>query len=345
MKKIKQWLIPNRKNNHHPYILRPVGLGLVLLLITVSNLGYNYSAAQEVKVLGYATSISANEVINLSNQHRAANGLGSLAYNAQLTQAAQTKAQDMFAQDYWSHYNPQGQGPSYFISNAGYSYSAAGENLAKDFNTSSGVVNAWMNSSGHRANILGGSYVHTGVAVVDGNFQGTDTTIVVAMYATPASAPAPAPNATAQPPAPASTPPPSTNKPAQAQESPSSQSNTPTADTQPSIQEQSPAVSQNTPSQTELKSISDNAPVATGQVNGASQESLNMRENLNWAQNSTLVILSTLLLIGVLKHTLVWRTERRGWRHIWFRAHPAAQYGLILVAIISTLASSAGAIL
>jgi uncharacterized protein YkwD len=338
MEKIKKWVLPNRKNNHHPHLLRPLGLSLVLALVLVSNIAYNYTTAREMQVLGYATSISSSEIINLSNQERAGSGLGALTYNAQLTQAAQAKAQDMFAQDYWSHYNPQGNGPAYFMSNAGYSYSAGGENLAKDFNTSAGVVNAWMNSAGHRANILKGSYIHTGVAVVNGNFQGTSTTIVVAMYGTPTSAPAPAPAATTKPAAPA--PAPATSP--QPESSSSTQTSTPPVATKPPAQKPSP---ESTKNKSEPKSANETVSPANDQIKGAMSESVTIREKLNWAQNSTMVILSTLLLITALKHTLVWRTNRRGWRHIWFRAHPAAQYTLIIVAIVSTLSSSVGAIL
>lgn len=340
MEKIKKWVLPSTKNNHHPHVLRPLGLSVVLGLVLFSNLSYNYTTAKEMQVLGYATSISANEVISLSNQQRASNGIGALTYNGQLAQAAYAKAQDMFTKDYWSHYNPEGQGPAYFIASSGYNYSTGGENLAKDFNTSAGVVNAWMNSAGHRANILKAAYVHTGVAVVDGNFQGTDTTLVVAMYGAPQAAPAPAP-ATSQPTAPV------TPKAAPVAPAP-----TPAPVTEPATQDipaaqPSEAAAPSSQQKTDSKPASDKVlpEIATGQVNGATSQSMIMRENLNWAQHSTLVIFSALLLIGVLKHTIVWRTNRRGWRHIWFRAHPAAQYALILVAIVSTLASSAGAIL
>lgn len=348
MEKIKKWVLPSTKNNHHPHVLRPLGLSVVLGLILFSNLGYNYTTARQMQVLGYATSISANEVINLSNQQRAANGISALTYSGQLAQAAYVKAQDMFAKDYWSHYNPEGQGPAYFIASSGYNYSTGGENLAKDFNTSAGVVNAWMNSAGHRANILQGAYVHTGVAVVNGNFQGADTTLVVAMYGAPqATPPPPAPAPVAPTPAPAAPKPPApSSSQTQATTQPAeSTTPTPEATDQSQLAETSPAEDNKTAAAS--GSAKDTSPPIDtgGQVNGATSESIIMRENLNWAQNSTLVVLSSLLLIGVLKHTLVWRTNRRGWRHIWFRAHPAAQYALILVAIVSTVASSAGAIL
>jgi hypothetical protein len=336
MKKIKKWLLPGRHNNHHPYILRPLGLGLVLLLITLTNLSYNYSSARQIQVLGYATNISASEVIGLTNQQRANNGLGALSYDAQLTQAAQAKADDMFAQNYWSHYNPQGQGPAYFIANAGYSYSTAGENLAKDFNSSSGVVNAWMNSAGHRANIVNGSYVHTGVAVVNGILQGAETTLVVAMYGAPTAAPAPA--AGPAQPAATSAPTPAATTTQVAADTPAPTEPTPSPAEQPQTEQQKPLNAPATTTQEPPPAES------SGEVQAASAQAIRMREELNWAQGASLVLLSTLLLINIMKHTVVWRTSHRGWRHIWFRAHPAAQYALLAVAIISTLTSSAGVI-
>jgi hypothetical protein len=331
---LKKWLLPSNINNHHPFALRPLGLSLVFALIMIFHIGYNLAAARELRVLGYATNISASEVMSLTNQQRANNGLGALAYSAQLEQAARAKAQDMFDQNYWSHYNPQGNGPAYFISAAGYSYSTAGENLAKDFNTSSGVVTAWMNSAGHRANILNGSFIHTGVAVMNGTLQGSETTLVVAMYAAP-STPPPAP-APVPPPAPSSTT-------VQAQNTSVAEPNeTPIIEEQPPEPEEEVTQEPAAPSATST----NNTPPPeqpSGQVQAA-EVSIVTREQLNWAQQASLVLLSTILLINVLKHTIVWRTNRRGWRHIWFRAHPAVQYALILVAIISTLSSSMGVI-
>lgn len=337
---LKKWLFPSRLNNHHPLALRPVGLSLVLVLILVFHISYNFAAARELRVLGYATNISAGEIISLSNQQRVNNGLGALVYSAQLEQAAQAKAQDMFAQNYWSHYNPQGNGPAYFISAAGYSYSTAGENLAKDFNTSSGVVTAWMNSAGHRANILNGSFIHTGVAVMNGTLQGSETTLVVAMYAAP-STPPPAP---VPPPAPAPAP-----SPAPAPAGSAQSRNAPAAEpNETPIAEQPPEPEQEAPQEPVAPSTTatNNTPPSEqppGEVKAA-EVSIVTREQLNWAQQASLLLLSTILLINVLKHTLVWRTSRRGWRHIWFRAHPAVQYALILVAIISTLSTSVGVI-
>lgn len=159
-----------------------------------------------------ASAVTSANIISLSNSQRSAAGLGALGYNALLERAAYNKAADMLANGYWAHTSPSGLTPWSIISGVGYSYQSAGENLAKGYSTSEGVVTGWMNSPGHRANVLGG-YTQTGVAVVAGTLNGQATTLVVAFYATPvalvppAPAPKPAPVAAAAPaPAPAPAP-------------------------------------------------------------------------------------------------------------------------------------------
>jgi hypothetical protein len=97
----------------------------------------------------------------------------------------------MIARNYWSHNTPDGTEPWWFFTQAGYSYTNAGENLAYGFSDSASTVDAWMNSAGHRANILG-SYTEVGFGVASGaNYQGGENTVVVAHYATPAAPPPP----------------------------------------------------------------------------------------------------------------------------------------------------------
>ena len=79
-------------------------------------------------------------------------GLDSLRLNPTLTAAAKRKAEHMFAENYWAHISPTGVEPWYFILDSGYDYSYAGENLAKNFNTSKEVVAAWYQSPTHRDN-------------------------------------------------------------------------------------------------------------------------------------------------------------------------------------------------
>ncbi len=139
-------------------------------------------------VLGYASNIGAPQVVDQTNSERRSSGLGQLTLNPLLSQAAYAKAQDMFSHQYWAHTSPSGTEPWDFIKSSGYKYRVAGENLARDFMSSSEVTAAWMASPTHKANIMNPKYSEIGVAVVDGILNGTETTLVVQMFGTPASA-------------------------------------------------------------------------------------------------------------------------------------------------------------
>jgi uncharacterized protein YkwD len=170
-------------------------------------------------VMAYATEMSSSGLLSASNSHRSANGKSALSLNSKLTSAAQTKANDMAARNYWSHTTPDGKEPWYFVEQAGYSYAKAGENLAYGFSTSSQTVNGWMNSPTHRDNMLDSAFTEVGFGYVNSasyNNSGQQT-IVVAMYGQPqvagvsqaapaAPTPAPTPSAPAPAPAPAPTP-------------------------------------------------------------------------------------------------------------------------------------------
>ena len=105
----------------------------------------------------------ASEVFDLVNQQRSANGQSKLTYSAEAAKVAQAKAEDMAANNYFSHTSPTYGSAFDMLKANGVSYSSAGENIAKGQTSSSSVMNAWMNSSGHRANILSSSYKSVGV--------------------------------------------------------------------------------------------------------------------------------------------------------------------------------------
>lgn len=109
-------------------------------------------------------------------------GLPELRLNAKLSEAATKKAQDMFSHNYWSHTSPEGATPWNFIVASGYQYTMAGENLAKNFSNSSGVVDAWMASPTHKDNIVKPAYRDIGFAIVNGTLDGEETTLVVQMF-------------------------------------------------------------------------------------------------------------------------------------------------------------------
>jgi uncharacterized protein YkwD len=161
-----------------------------LPMIAIVSLGLllnSWLGSMNKNVLGYATDMSISSLLTGTNNQRTANGLGALALNATLSQAAQAKAQDMMANDYWSHVSPSGVTPWYWITSDGYSYQTAGENLAYGFATSSDTITGWMNSSSHRSNILNTTFSDVGFGVINApNYQGSGPeTIVVAMYAQP----------------------------------------------------------------------------------------------------------------------------------------------------------------
>ncbi len=111
------------------------------------------------------------EVIRLVNDIRRQNGLQELTTNWELSRVARYKSQDMLDKGYFSHTSPTYGSPFDMMKSFGITYRSAGENIAYGYSTPQAVVNAWMNSSGHRANILNSSYKQIGVGyVAKGNY-------------------------------------------------------------------------------------------------------------------------------------------------------------------------------
>lgn len=103
------------------------------------------------------------QVITLTNQERSKNGLSPLTFNWQLGRVARYKSNDMRDKNYFSHTSPTYGSPFTMIQNFGISYRAAGENIATGQQTAWSVVQGWMNSPGHRANILSTNFTQIGV--------------------------------------------------------------------------------------------------------------------------------------------------------------------------------------
>jgi uncharacterized YkwD family protein len=117
--------------------------------------------------------LNANEqeVFNLINEQRAAAGLSALKIDEELQNVARIKAQDMVNNSYFSHTSPTYGSPFDMMKNFGVSYKTAGENIAGNSNNRAAVT-AWMNSSGHKANILNSSFNYTGIGVVSSSTYG-----------------------------------------------------------------------------------------------------------------------------------------------------------------------------
>lgn len=106
-----------------------------------------------------------SEVVRLVNLERSKNGLQPLKENWELSRVARYKSQDMANKNYFSHTSPTYGSPFRMMESFGIRYSAAGENIAKGQKTPQAVMTAWMNSPGHRSNILSPSYTQIGVGL------------------------------------------------------------------------------------------------------------------------------------------------------------------------------------
>src|SRR3989344_9271313 len=182
LKLLRHILTPQATNNYRARILHPQFLILAILLFFASGILMSFVRTNFPSVLGITSNVSTNELLVLTNQKRLEVGLSPLTMNSQLEVAAQNKANDMLAKNYWSHIAPDGTTPWYFIKNSGYSYIYAGENLARGYNSANDVLNAWLASPTHRYNIMSSKYNNVGFAVVTGNLTGEDTVLVVEMF-------------------------------------------------------------------------------------------------------------------------------------------------------------------
>lgn len=181
-------LLPHESNNHRSKVLHIDSLFIAVLFLLFFNLATKAVYQRLPEVLGYATDIHIQNLLDETNSRRKEAGLTQLVINPQLSQAAAAKAGDMFTKNYWAHNSPDGKVPWDFIISSGYQYGIAGENLAKNFSDSRSVVSAWMASPTHRANVLKPGYREIGFAVVNGKLNGEETTLVVQMFGTPLSA-------------------------------------------------------------------------------------------------------------------------------------------------------------
>ncbi|MDP5315788.1 sigma-70 family RNA polymerase sigma factor [Streptomyces poriferorum] len=109
------------------------------------------------------------QVVSLVNKERAAAGCGGLTEDSQLTDAAQRHSDDMAARDFFEHTNPDGADPGQRVTDAGYRWSTYGENIARGQQTPESVMESWMNSPGHRANILNCSFKNIGIGIHKGS--------------------------------------------------------------------------------------------------------------------------------------------------------------------------------
>ncbi|HSE61827.1 MAG TPA: CAP domain-containing protein [Candidatus Saccharimonadales bacterium] len=321
---------PTQRSLRHLHVLRLYSFSVLIVGLmavqVISHLNTAATTVQHGQVLSYATSVSINDLLAATNASRAQNGLGALTLNGKLNNGAQAKANDMIAKNYWSHNTPDGVEPWVFFNNAGYKYSRAGENLAYGFDTSSQIEDAWMNSSGHRANVLG-NFTEVGFGIANGEtYQGSENTVVVAFYGLPAAAPAP--------PKPAPTPQPQTAQPAPqpvaAAPTPApapAPTPTPTPAPEPVVEKPAPVATVTTKPAEQTKKVTNFEALFGGQA--------------NWALYASIGVVGVSSLGFAGTH---WQLVRRGWktsRHF-ILVHPALDTAVIAAIAATILTSAAG---
>jgi len=183
--------LPRRTNNYRAKLLHHQVLLSFVIILLAGSFVFAQVKRNYPQVLGITTNITSEQLISLTNEKRKQSGLLPLSLNSSLSTAAESKAQDMFAKDYWAHISPTGTTPWVFIKSAGYTYVYAGENLAKGFSNAQEAVDAWMASPDHRENELSQNYQDVGFAVKTGKLNGEETVLIVEEFGGKALAQAP----------------------------------------------------------------------------------------------------------------------------------------------------------
>lgn len=132
--------------------------------------------------------LSISLIVKYSNEYRQNNKLEPLLENSKLILSAEKKAEDILNNQYFEHVSPKGIGVGDLGLEFKYDYILIGENLAMgNFRDSQELIDAWMESPGHRANILNSKYTETGVAIKRGMFDGKEVWVAVVHFGTPKS--------------------------------------------------------------------------------------------------------------------------------------------------------------
>jgi hypothetical protein len=328
------------KTYHKPYWPYLPLLAIVIVGVILSNSSW---LAARGMVLSYATDMSIQSLLDDTNSQRINNGVAALALNGLLDNAAQAKANDMAARDYWSHNTPDNQTPWTFMDAAGYKYQLAGENLAYGYANAQDTLIAWMNSPGHRANILNGGYTEVGFGYINiPNYRGTGPeTLVVAMYGAPASAPV---QAATPPPAPA----PQQHAVAQANSVPSSSAGSP-IDSAPASEDTPAPAASDTPVASDTPAIVVSSNTELKNVQEPPEQHIKLSQILTagkapWSGMAVALIGMAAIALFLLRHAVAWHKVIRHGEQLILR-HPMLDsifVGLAVLALI--LSHSAGVI-
>lgn len=180
---------PTKLNHFQAYFLRTWFILPLTTMLLAAHAMVIYTSWQTSRVQGSYSDMTPDQIYQLTNQERAQAGIGKLTINPLLEAAALAKAENMIEAEVFEHYY-QAEGravsPWQFVEEQGYDYFFAGENLGKDFQRSTDLVQAWLDSPAHRENLLNPDYTEIGVAVIIGPYlDKTETSLIVQLFATP----------------------------------------------------------------------------------------------------------------------------------------------------------------
>jgi len=177
--------IPSEMNDHRPHAFRHFMLSIYSLGLILSQL--SFGIIQYTPLAPNITQLKKDIFTNI-NEQRKQQSKNTLTENSMLTLAAEGKLKDMFAKNYWDHTSPTGEKAWVFINSTGYSYTVAGENLARGFVSAKSMTDAWMESPTHKKNILDKEFTETGIAVGNGIIDGKSATVAVQLFGAPSPA-------------------------------------------------------------------------------------------------------------------------------------------------------------
>ena len=178
-------VVPHPRNNFKPKALSHHGLSAAAALFIAAKIFTLFILISAIPAgNAFSQSISEQNIIALTNDSRAAFNEQALTQNTALDTAAELKAEDMLDNQYFSHVSPDGLSASDFITNAGYNYIIAGENIAINYYSDTGAAEGWVNNPEHTSTTLDGDYENIGVGIVEGDYRGIPAVIVVEMFGT-----------------------------------------------------------------------------------------------------------------------------------------------------------------
>ena len=187
-KTLKKYFVPHRGNDFHPHILhtkRAVFYSLAFMTMKMVLVLFALLIPAEAFLLPDVLAEQYANIVVLTNAVRIEKGVLPLSVAPKLNVSSQTKAMDMAEHQYFSHQGPGNRSLSYFLRRAGYRYRVAGENLAMGFFDAQSVVNAWIKSPTHYANLIDEDYHDLGVSLESGLYNGESTVYVTQHFGDP----------------------------------------------------------------------------------------------------------------------------------------------------------------